>query len=415
MSSFDDFLQRELRELERQNLHRSLRRVDSPQSTRVRVDGREFLNFSSNDYLGLANDPRVKAAATEAIAKYGAGSGASRLISGSLLPHHELEVELARFKQAEAALAFSSGYSTALGAICALLGKGDVIILDKLVHASIVDAARLSGAKLRIFSHNDLNELEDILKWFAHRGAVNTEAKALVVTESVFSMDGDFAPLREIIALKHRYGAWLMVDEAHAAGLYGQNGAGCLAEAGLENQAEVQMGTLGKALGSVGGYICGSRSLIDFLVNRARSFIFSTAPTPAASAAASAALRLVQSTEGTERRAALWARAAELRSILGLEPLARPAAILPLMAGDESAALDRAHWLFEKGILVPAIRYPSVARGSARLRFTVTSTHTQTDLETLASALVQPGEPPRQKGLVAFPNHQAKPHPAAKP
>ena len=388
MTEFDDFLKRELLALEDEDLLRSLRCIDSPQGTRIQIDGRELLNFSSNDYLGLANDSRLKAAASEAIEKFGVGAGASRLISGSLGPHHELEESLAAFKKTEAALVFSTGYVTAIGTLCALLGTGDAIILDKLVHASIVDAARLSGAKMRVFSHNDLNDLEDILKWAANRRANDSQAKVLIVTESVFSMDGDLAPLAEVVRLKEKYGAWLMIDEAHATGLYGRQGAGCVAESGLENRVEIQMGTLGKAFGAAGGYICGSRTLIDFLINRARSFIFSTAPMPAASTAAMAALELIQSKEGDERRAALWARAAELRKILGIEQQSTArSAILPLIVGDEAAALNQARLLFDRGIFVPAIRYPSVARGRARLRFTVTSAHTQENLEMLASAL----------------------------
>jgi 8-amino-7-oxononanoate synthase len=294
---FDEELNRRLAALRQQNLHRELRRVDSPPGTRIQIGGRTLLNFSSNDYLGLANDPILKEAAIKAVEKFGAGSGASRLICGSLAPHHELEEALANFKGAEAALSFSTGYATAIGTICALLGKDDVIVLDKLVHACIVDAARLSGAKIRVFAHNDLDGLEKILKWAKgqHCRPQNPNSsnsflrkRTLIVTESIFSMDGDAAPLREIVALKEKYGAWLMVDEAHATGLYGKNRRGLAEESGVSGQIEVQMGTLGKAVGASGGYICGSRPLIDFLVNRARSFIFSTAPVPAAAAAATA-------------------------------------------------------------------------------------------------------------------------------
>ena len=307
MNNFDRELTERLGALHAQGLHRELRRVDSPPGTRIQIGGRTLLNFSSNDYLGLANDPFLKEAAIQAVEKFGAGSGASRLICGSLAPHHELEEALANFKGAEAALSFSTGYATAIGTICALLGKDDVIVLDKLVHACIVDAARLCGAKIRVFAHNDLDDLEKILKW-ANRvqspeSRVQSRGQLLIVTESIFSMDGDAAPLREIVALKEKYGAWLMVDEAHATGLYGKNRRGLAEESGVSGRIEIQMGTLGKAVGASGGYICGSRPLIDFLVNRARSFIFSTAPVPAAAAAATAGIRFIQSSEG-ERRAA---------------------------------------------------------------------------------------------------------------
>src|SRR5277367_178003 len=304
MNPFDEELNQRLEALREQGLRRELRRVDSAQGPRIKIGGKTFLNFSSNDYLGLANHPALKEAAIKAVEKFGAGAGSSRLICGSLAPFHELEETLADFKRTEAALTFSTGYATAIGTICALLGKSDIIILDKLVHASIVDAARLSGAKLRVFAHNDLDDLEDKLKWagIECRHASRVTRHVLIVTESIFSMDGDAAPLRELVALKEKYGAWLMVDEAHATGLYGKNRRGFAEELGVSNQIEIQMGTLGKALGASGCYICGSRSLIDFLVNRARSFIFSTAPVPAAAAAATAAIQFVRSKSGDARR-----------------------------------------------------------------------------------------------------------------
>ena len=311
MTRFDEELSRRLASLREQNLFRELRRVDSTQGPRVEIGGKRFLNFSSNDYLGLANDPILKEAAIKAVEKFGAGAGASRLVCGSLAPFHELEEALADFKRAEAALTFSTGYATAIGTICALLGRNDIIILDKLVHASIVDAARLSGAKLRVFAHNDLNDLEDKLKWAdTNSKAENGKRKAetVVVTESIFSMDGDAAPLKQIVALKDKHGAWLMLDEAHATGVIGKNGRGLAEELGVSSRIEIQMGTLGKALGASGGYICGSRALIDYLVNRARSFIFSTAPVPAAAAAATAGIRLIQSSEGEMRRERLKSR-----------------------------------------------------------------------------------------------------------
>src|SRR5471032_1800921 len=305
MKPFDDELNQRLEALREQGLRRELRRVDSAQGPRIKIGGKTFLNFSSNDYLGLANHPALNEAAIKAIEKFGAGAGASRLICGSLAPFHELEEALAAFKKTEAALTFSTGYAAAIGTICALLGKDDIIIIDRLVHASIVDAAKLSGAKLRVFDHNDLNDLEKILKWADKNSKAESgkrKAEILVVTESIFSMDGDAAPLREIVELKNKYGAWLMVDEAHATGLYGKNRRGLAEELGVSGQIEIQMGTLGKALGASGGYICGSHPLVDFLVNRARSFIFSTAPVPAAAAAATAGIKLVQSSEGKKDR-----------------------------------------------------------------------------------------------------------------
>lgn len=425
MNSFAAELKQRLDEIREHGLYRELRQIDSPQSPRIKIGGKTYLNFSSNDYLGLANHPAVKEAAIRAVEKFGAGSGASRLICGSLAPHHELESALAAFKKTESCLAFSSGYAAAIGAIGALMGKDDIVILDKLVHACIVDAARLSGAKLRVFAHNDLNELEDILRWAvkqsaasspSHRhstspksdvaspspggeGGLSLEAHltsrplrkhVLIITESVFSMDGDVAPLRDIVTLKKKYGAWLMVDEAHATGLFGKHLRGLIEEQSVSGEVEIQMGTLGKALGSSGGFICGPRELTDYLVNRARSFIFSTAPVPAASAAAAAALAIVQSSEGESLAKNLWSLVDETKAGLSKSGWPVPSvqgAIIPLHIGAESDAVATAASMRKCGIFVPAIRYPAVARGHARLRLTLTAAHTKDDVAKFASAL----------------------------
>jgi len=387
---FDDALDERLAALREQNLFRELRRVDSAHGPRIEIGGKPFLNFSSNDYLGLVNHPALKESAIKAVEKFGAGAGASRLTCGSLGSFHELEESLAAFKKTAAALAFSTGYAAALGTITALVGKDDVIVLDKLAHACIVDAAKLSGAKLRVFDHNDLNDLEEKLKWadkFSKAESGKRKAEILVVTESIFSMDGDAAPLREIVTIKIRYGAWLMVDEAHATGILGQNGRGLADALGVSEQIEVQMGTLGKALGASGGYICGSRALVDFLVNHARSFIFSTAPVPAAAAAATAGVQLVQSKEGEARRARLRLRLAKFKSEIGNRKSEITGAIIPLIIGDENNALATAAKLRGQNIFVPAIRYPAVARGAARLRVTLTSAHTAADVKQLANTL----------------------------
>jgi 8-amino-7-oxononanoate synthase len=388
MNPFDEELNQRLATLREQGLHRELRRVDSAQGPRIKIGGKTFLNFSSNDYLGLANHPALKEAAIKAVEKFGAGAGASRLICGSLAPFHELEETLARFKGTEAALTFSTGHAAALGTIPALVGKGDIIIIDKLVQACIVDAAKLSGAKLRIFDHNDLDDLKKILEWAGTRpGAWNSESKILIVTESIFSMDGDAAPLREIVALKEKYGAWLMVDEAHATGLYGKNRRGLAEQLGVGGRIEIQMGTLGKAFGASGGCIWGSRTLVDFLVNRARNFIFSTAPVPAAAAAAMAGIRLVQSASGRALNKKLWARITEFQSAVGSRQSIIPGAINPLLIGDETKASELDLKLRELNIFIPAIRYPTVARGAARLRVTLTAAHSAEDVAGLLAAL----------------------------
>ncbi|MEY2427243.1 MAG: 8-amino-7-oxononanoate synthase [Verrucomicrobiota bacterium] len=391
--TLDHELTGRLAALRQKGLHRELRTITSPQSPHIQIAGETLLNFSSNDYLGLANEPALKTAARKAIERYGAGAGASRLICGTLGPHQELDEALAAFKATPAALSFSSGYAAVVGTICALVGKGDIIVIDKLVHASIVDAARLSGAKMRVFGHNDLNDLEDILKWADKRvqspkSKVQSQGvRILIGTESVFSMDGDHAPLAEIVKLKEKYGAWLMVDEAHATGLYGKHRRGLAEELRVSDCIEIQMGTLGKALGASGGYICGSRALIDYLVNRARTFIFSTAPVPAAAAAAAAGVRFVGAKAGAERREGLWQRVAQFSSSLD-SPVPRvQSAIIPIMIGDETKAVEAAMVLRKQGIFIPAIRFPTVGRGQARLRLTVTASHTRADINQLLAVL----------------------------
>jgi 8-amino-7-oxononanoate synthase len=382
---FQKQLADELAEIDAADLRRTVREVASPQGAWVQLEGREVLNFSSNDYLGLANHAALKVAATTAIDEYGAGAGAARLISGSQSPHHELESAVAIFKGTEAALTFSSGYAAAVGTIPALVDKGDVVVVDKLVHASLIDAAKLSGAKLRVFKHNDLADLARILVWSAGQGG-----RTLVVAESVYSMDGDLAPLLNLVELKEQHGAWLILDEAHATGLYGEGRRGVAEEFGVADRVEVQMGTLGKALGAAGGYICGSKELIDLLLHRARSFVFSTAPIPAQAAAARAGIELVQSGEGEARRTRLWSLVDELKNGLIARGWKLPvvqSAILPLMVGGEFEAVALSERLLDAGVFVPAIRYPTVAKGAARLRLTLSAEHSPEDINQLLEAL----------------------------
>jgi len=385
MVGFDEQLGRDLDEIRDAGLWRELREIESAQSARIKFGGREFINFSSNDYLGLAGHPALGQAAREAIEQFGVGSGASRLICGSLQPHHELESALAKWQGTEAALVFSTGFAAAQGVLTSLLGRGDVVILDKKAHASMIDGAKLSGATLRIFRHNDLENLEKLLQWAADRGG-----RVLVASESVFSMDGDHAPLAGIVELKERYGAWLMLDEAHAVGLYGPLGQGLAAAGGLGELIEIRMGTLGKAVGAAGGFIFGSRQLVDLLVNKARSFIFSTAPSPALSAAARAGVELIQGAEGQSLRGQLWQRVDESRhgaASLGWKTPAEPSAILPLIVGEEAKAVATMEHLREAGFFIPAIRYPTVPRNEARLRVTLTANHTAENIQQLVNAL----------------------------
>jgi len=376
----------ELDALKQQSLLRRLREVQSQPGTLMSYAGRRLINFSSNDYLGLAGEPFLCEAAKQAIDEYGVGATASRLVCGTLTPHLALERKLAEFKRTEAALSFSSGYATALGTLNALVGKEDVIIMDKLAHASLIDGARLSGAAIRVFPHNDMAKLESHLQWAQQE---HPDARVVVVTESVFSMDGDRAPLLEIVELKERYGALLLLDEAHAVGVVGANGRGLSERLGLAGRIDIQMGTLSKALGVAGGYICGKQSLIDWLINRARSFVYSTAPPAALAAAATASIEFMQSAAGEERRRRLWENLKILAAGLppGLTPEKLQSAIVPVMLGEEERALGASKMFFDRGFFVPAIRYPTVARGTARLRLTISAAHTAEEIQSVTEAL----------------------------
>ncbi|HEY5895906.1 MAG TPA: 8-amino-7-oxononanoate synthase [Chthoniobacterales bacterium] len=380
-------IQSQLAELGNRSLRRSLREIATPQGNTIELVGKTLINFSSNDYLGLANDPILIDAAKAAIDEFGVGSGASRLVCGTLSPHVRLEKKLAAFKRSEAALTFSSGYAAALGAVQALVRKDDVIILDKLVHASLIDAARLSGAVVRVFPHNHLGKLESHLQWAREN---HPDARVLIATESVFSMDGDYGLLEEIVALKTRFEAFLLVDEAHAIGVLGANGRGLGEKLGIASKIDLQMGTLSKAIGVSGGYIAGSRLLIDLLINRARSFIFSTAPPPALAGAALAAIEFMLTDAGEERRKALWQNIRHLEKGLRRIDLNFPkatSAILPWIVGEEQEAILLSRSLSDEGFYVPAIRFPTVAKGAARLRITVNAHHTGEQIDALCAAL----------------------------
>ncbi len=402
--------QQELDDLAAAGLRRELRILAGPDraedlassaTVEIAIGSERLINFSSNDYLGLANSEDLKRIYQEAIGKYGVGSGASRLICGTMAAHVELEERIAELKRTPAGLTFSSGFATATGSIPAIVGKDDIIILDKLCHASLIDGARLSGAVMRVFPHNDLNKLASLLKWAA--GKKSPKSRVLVITESVFSMDGDRAPLREICDLVGEAGALLMVDEAHALGVIGPGGRGLAAELGLEGRIDFQMGTFSKAIGLSGGYLCASRAWIDLMINRARSFIYSTAPAPALAETISASLDLITSSKGDLLREKLWERinvavASSRRfnrvqspiqqGTIGMETRAT-SAILPVVIGDNEEALNAAQFLRVRGFLVPAIRFPTVPRGTARLRVTISAAHRREDIERLNESLEQ--------------------------
>lgn len=376
---------------------RQLPRLEHPGGGRVRFAGElkssradlglaavglDLLDFASNDYLGLTRHPLLRLAAIEALNRCGTGAGSARLMSGDLELHRQLEAALAKLKEREAALLFGSGYLANIGVIPALVGRHDVIFSDRLNHASIYDGCRLSGAKLHRFAHNDCNQLEDLLK--RHRG----RNQALIAVESLYSMDGDFAPLTEVVALKERYGCRLLVDEAHATGLFGENGAGLLAARRLAARVDLVMGTLGKALGGYGAYVVADREMITLLLNRARSFIFTTALPPTSSAAALAAVELL--TTAPELRRDLWRRVEVFKNGLkvgGIKAELGPSQIIPLKVASSAAAVLIAERLGQRGIYAAAVRPPTVPPGGARLRFSITN-HLAPDELAAAAAII---------------------------
>ncbi|HKY06590.1 MAG TPA: 8-amino-7-oxononanoate synthase [Candidatus Binatia bacterium] len=379
--SAENFIRRELEELKKASLYRSLRSVDGEQGPILIVDGREVLNFSSNNYLGIANHPALAEAAKAAIDRYGCGSGASRLISGNMLMHDALEAKLAAFKGTEAALVFNSGFQANTGILSTLAGEGDAILSDALNHASIIDGCRLSRAKTVVYPHCDLDQLEKSLKGLA------SCRRKLIVTESIFSMDGDEAPLAGIVELAERYRAEVMVDEAHATGLFGSSGAGVVAKLGLGERVLVQMGTLGKALGGFGAYVAGSADLRELLINRCRSFIFTTSLPPAVMAMAMAAIDLV--TREPERRERLWENCRRMTKGLRALGFAADAssAIVPVIIGDAGKCMRLSEGLMERGIFAQGIRPPTVPPGTSRLRITLMASHTSDQIDRMVETL----------------------------
>lgn len=371
----------QLEALESKDLLRRLAPVESPPGIRITRDGKELWNFASNDYLGLASHPKISDAYIEGIRHYGTGSTASRLVVGTSTPHIALEEILASAKSTEAALTFTSGYATALSTVPVIVGKGDFVILDKLTHASLIDAAKNSGATLRIFPHNDANKLSRLLSKLRKKHA---DSRILVITESVFSMDGDLCPLHEITDTCAANGALLLLDEAHATGVLGKTGMGLAEELGLQNRIDFQMGTLSKALGLHGGYLATSRDWVDLIVNRARPFIYTTAPPPALAIAAITAIATVRSNEGNSLRKKLFENIRLLKA-------GNPSPIVPIISGSEAKALEASAVLLEKGFLAPAIRYPTVPRNSARLRLTVSAAHPPRTIAALSAELGSQG------------------------
>jgi len=376
-SAFAETLKNELESLHASGLKRQLQ-LPSPTE----------LSFAHNDYLGLARDPRLAASAMEVLSSWGTGAQAARLICGHSIWHARLEESLASLKQTQAALVFPSGYAAASGAIPALVKTGDYVVLDKLCHACLFDGAKLSGAHVKVFNHNDLGQAEQILAWI--RGNTSASTRILLVAESLYSMDGDFAPLPGLVDLKNRFGAWLMIDEAHATGLFGPQGRGLISQHGLSGEIEIQMGTLSKAIGVHGGFIAGTRPLIDLLIHKARTFLFTTGTPPALAAAGTRAIEILQSPEGDDLRARLRARVAAYHSGIAEEGTAVVSEFSPIQLiqiGSESRALELSQQLKEAGFLIPSIRFPTVPQNQARLRVTLSAAHSEGEVLKLTQAL----------------------------
>ena len=380
-------VKQEINHLEARHLRRRIRVVESPPETTITIEGRRLISMASNNYLGLARHPAITRAAIEAIEQWGVGAGAARLISGTMLPHHQLERDLARFKQVEAALTFSTGYTTNLGLIPSLIDRDGLILADRYCHASLIEACRLAKATLRVFHHNDVEHLEKLLK---QRGKAWS---TLVVTEGVFSMDGDLAPLPDLLTLCRQREATLVIDDAHGTGVMGENGRGTVEHFSVNPQDLIQMGTLSKAIGTSGGYVAGSASLKDYLINTSKAFIYTTAQPPAIAAGASAAIRIIQ--HEPARRERLRNNRNALHAALtglGFQLNDTQSPILPIIVKSPDQALEMSQALYEDGVYVPAIRPPTVPKHGSRLRLTVSSEHTQEQLETVVNAFREVGE-----------------------
>ena len=362
------------------------RLLESPQEPVSRYDGREVINLCSNNYLGLANHPVLKAAALEAIARFGVGSGAVRTIAGNMMIHQELEADLAAFKHTEASLLYQSGFSANAGTIAAILEKGDVVVSDELNHASLIDGCRLSGAEKKIYPHKDVDAARRMLA--ASRGA----RRVLLITDGVFSMDGDIAPLGDLVAAAEEYGAIMMVDDAHASGVVGKDGRGTVDHFGVHGRVHIQVGTLSKAFAGLGGYVAGSRALIEWLMHRARPLLFSTSHPPSVAASALAAVRLVQREPDLIHR--LWDNTGFFKDglrRLGFDTGTSETPITPVIIGDEARAMQFSDRLFEEGVFAVGLAFPTVPRGKARVRTIVTAGHTREHLERALAAFHRAG------------------------
>jgi glycine C-acetyltransferase len=372
------FLHEQIEEMKAKGRHFSLRVLEGEQRPEATFDGKEVINLSSNNYLGLTTHKALKRAAIDAVRKYGAGAGAVRTISGTMAIHMELERQIAKFKGTEACVVFQSGFTANAGTVSAILGKEDLIISDELNHASIIDGCRLSRAAIKVYKHRDLADCERICK--------ETESfpgHKLLITDGVFSMDGDIAPLKGLCDLAEKYNCIMMIDDAHSSGVLGRGGRGTVDHLGCHGRVHIQVGTLSKAIGVMGGYVCGSQELIDFLYHRARPFLFSTSHPPATAAACEAAFTLLDSPEGERLVKKLWANTKFFKRTLkkhGFKFSTSETPIIPVHVGEAAKAFEFSRKLFDAGVYAPAVGFPTVAEGKARLRVIVTATHKRPEL-----------------------------------
>jgi len=385
------FLCDQIEELKAKGLYSKLHVLDGEQKPVATFDGREVINLSSNNYLGLTTNKALKRAAIDAVRKYGAGAGAVRTIAGTMTLHMELEEQIAKFKGTEACVVFQSGFTANAGTVSAILGKEDLIISDELNHASIIDGCRLSRATIKVFKHKDVADCERICKetenWPGHK---------LLITDGVFSMDGDIAPLAKLCDLAEKYNCIMMIDDAHSSGVLGKNGRGTVDHAGVHGRVHIQVGTLSKAIGVMGGYVCGSRDLIDFLYRRARPFLFSTSHPPASAAACAAAFTLLDSPEGERLIKKMWSNTKFFKRQLkkrGFKFGTSETPIVPIHVGEAAKAFEFSKKLFDAGVYAPAVGFPTVAEGKARLRAIVTATHKRSDLERACEILAEVAKP----------------------
>jgi glycine C-acetyltransferase len=385
------YVSEQLKELREKGVAPKLRILQGEQKAVCTFDGRVVINLASNNYLGLTTHKALRKAAVEAAKKYGAGAGAVRTIAGTMELHMQLEEQIAKFKNAEACVVFQSGFTANAGTVSAVLGKEDLIISDELNHASIIDGARLSRATIKVFKHKDVNDCERILQEHA-----SFPGKKLIITDGVFSMDGDLAPLPELCTLAEKYDCIMMVDDAHASGVMGRNGRGTIDHFECHGRVHIQVGTLSKAIGVMGGYVCGSRDLIDFLYLRARPFLFSTSHTPATAAACMAAFTVLDSPEGEKLVKKLWKNTKTFKRELkkrGFQFKVSETPIVPIHVGDAAKAFEFSQKLFEAGVFAPAVGYPTVAEGKARLRAIVSAGHKKEQLVRAADLLAEIGKP----------------------